>query len=109
MSGKPEDARAFLDRQISEEEFFDRLEYKPLTRGPPIIPETCKPDKGENCENSPLKCPCYPNEECNPANPDANDRGCVEEKPLHSHLVGKEYVCDEGYEWSPDLTKCAQK
>jgi hypothetical protein len=104
--GKPEDGKAFLNNQISEETFSERLEFKPLTRGPPIIPGMCEPDKGENCENC-EECVCYPNEFCDPTNPKANKKGCVVKYiPPNSHLVGSEYVCDEGYEWNSDLTEC---
>ena len=105
--GKPEDGKAFLSGQISTEIFWlERLEFKPLTRGPPIVPGICEPDKGENCENC-EECACYPNEICDPDNPEANERGCVVVHiPANSHLVGSEYVCDEGYEWNADLTNC---
>ena len=107
INGKPEDGKAFLSGQISTEIFWlERLEFKPLTRGPPIVPGICEPDKGENCENC-EECVCYLNEICDPGNPKANERGCVEQyAPPHSHLVGSEYVCDEGYEWNSDLTGC---
>jgi hypothetical protein len=76
LIGKPEDGKAFLNNLISEETFSERLEFNPLTRGPPIIPGTCEPDKGENCENC-VECVCYPNEFCDPTNPEADKKGCV--------------------------------
>ena len=105
--GKPEDGKAFLNNEISAEIFWlERLAFKPLTRGSPIVPGICEPDKGENCENC-EGCVCYPNEVCAPANPQANKKGCVEKyAPPNAHLVGSEYVCDKGYEWSSDLTGC---
>ncbi|MBC8457238.1 MAG: PKD domain-containing protein, partial [Deltaproteobacteria bacterium] len=105
--GKPEDGKAFLSGHISTEIFWlERLEFKPLTRGRPFVPGICEPDKGENCENS-EKCACYPNEICEPDNPEADAKGCVEQyAPPNSHLVGSEYVCDDGYEWNSDLTGC---
>ena len=106
LVGNPEDGKAFLDNQISEETFSERLEFKPLTRGPAILPGVCEPDKGENCENC-EDCVCYPNEFCDPTDPKANKRGCVVDYiPPNSHLVGSEYVCDEGYEWNSDSTGC---
>jgi hypothetical protein len=106
LAGKPEDGKAFLNNQISAETFSERLEFKPLTRGPAIVPGMCEPDKGENCENC-VECVCYPNEFCDPSNPEADKKGCVVKySPPNSHLVGSEYVCDEGYEWNSDLTEC---
>jgi PGF-CTERM protein len=106
LVGKPEDGKAFLNYQISEETFSERLEFNPLTRGPPIIPGTCEPDKGENCENC-VECVCYPNEFCDSTNPEADKKGCVVKYiPSNSQLVGSEYVCDEGYKWNSDLTGC---
>jgi PGF-CTERM protein len=106
LVGKPEDGKAFLNNQISEETFSERLEFNPLTRGPPIIPGTCEPDKGENCENC-VECVCYPNEFCDPTNPEADKKGCVVKYiPSNSQLVGSEYVCNEGYKWNSDLTGC---
>ena len=105
ITGKAEDGKAFLNDQISVETFSVRLEFKLLTRGP-IVPGTCEPDKGENCENC-EECACYPNEICDPDNPEANERGCVAQyAPNNSHLVGSEYVCDEGYEWNSNMTGC---
>ena len=106
LVGKPEDGKAFLNNQISEETFSERLRFKPLTRGPAIVPGMCEPDKGENCEDY-EECVCYPNEFCDPTHPKANDKGCVVKYiPPNSHLVGSEFVCDEGYEWNSDLTEC---
>ena len=104
--GKPEDGKAFFTNQITVESFSEKLEFKPLTRGPLIVPGVCESDKGENCENYEA-CACYPNENCGPENPEANEKGCVVVHiPANSHFVGSEYVCDEGYEWSADLTNC---
>lgn len=109
ISGKPADGVDFLNGQLSEDDFMDSLEFTPLTRGPLIIPGECEPGRGENCENCP-ECGCYPNERCDPANPQANQRGCVEvSAPANAHLEGSEYVCDEGYEWNSDLTGCVPK
>ncbi len=109
ISGKPSDGAAFLNRQISEGDFMDNLEFTPLTRGPLIMPGECEPDLGDNCENRP-ECGCYPNENCDPADPQANERGCVElSTPENAHLEGSEYVCNEGYEWNSDLTACVPK
>ena len=104
--GKPEDGKAFLNNQISEETFLERLDFKPLTRGPSIVQGICEPDIDENCENC-EECVCYLNEFCDPANPKANKKGCVVKYiPPNSYLVGSEYICDEGYEWNSDLTEC---
>ena len=109
ISGKPSDGVAFLNRQISEDDFMGNLEFTPLTRGPLIMPGECEPDLGENCENCP-ECGCYPNERCDPADPQANERGCVElSTPENAHLEGSEYVCNEGYEWNSDLISCVPK
>ena len=105
---EPKDARRFLNGQLTTEVFLDKVEMKPLTRGSPIVPGRCEPDKGMNCKNYEA-CTCYPNEVCAPENPQANEKGCVEKyAPSNAHLVGSEYVCNKGYEWNPDLTKCVQ-
>ncbi|MCK5680044.1 hypothetical protein KAI46_04450, partial [bacterium] len=96
----------YLNEQISTQVFKDRLDFRPLTRGPLIIAGECEPGLGENCINCP-ECGCYPGENCDPSNPAANARGCVVMRaPEHAHLDGDEYVCDEGYEWSPGLSTC---
>lgn len=104
----PEDARGVLNGQLPTETFLDKVEMKPLTRGAPIVPGRCEPDKGMNCNNSEA-CTCYPNEVCAPNDPRANSKGCVEKHtPSNAHLVGSEYVCNKGYEWDTDLTGCVQ-
>ena len=106
ISGSPADGRAFLNGQLSEEDFMYSLEFNPLTRGPLIMPGECEPGRGENCENCP-ECGCYPNERCEPANPQANEQGCVVVSvPANAHLEGSQYVCNDGYEWNQELTGC---
>jgi len=106
ISGAPQDGVAFVNQQLSAEEFMDRLAFRPLTRGPLMVSGECEPSKGETCEDSP-ECGCYPGETCDPTSPEANERGCVPgAAPANSHLVGSEYVCDDGYEWSSDLLSC---
>lgn len=99
--------KAFLDGKISQLDFFLQLAFNPLTRGPNTsVNGECEHDRGDNCENCPA-CLCYPNERCDPSNLNSNKRGCVIfYAPTHSHLLGYEYVCDEGYEWNSDLTEC---
>ena len=105
---EPKDARRFLNGQLTTEAFLDKAEMKPLTRGSPIVPGRCEPDKGKNCKNYEA-CTCYPNEVCAPENPQANEKGCVEKyAPSNAHLVGSEYVCNKGHEWNSDLTECVQ-
>jgi len=105
ITGKPEDGQAFLDNQIAAERFLDILKFKLLTRGA-TIPAGCESERGDNCENCET-CACYPNETCAPANPKANEKGCVVTHiPSNAHLVGSAYVCDDGYEWNLDLTDC---
>jgi len=105
--GEPEGGKAFLSGQISAETLWmEILKVKPLTRGFPILPGRCEPNKGNNCANCEA-CACYPNEVCAPDNPQANKRGCVERyAPVNAHLIGSEYVCNNGYEWNSELTSC---
>ena len=106
VSGAPSDGAAFMNQQLTAQEFMDLLVFRPLTRGPVMVPGECEPGKGENCENCP-ECACYPGETCDPGNPQANERGCVPgAAPANSHLVGSQYVCNDGYEWSGDLSAC---
>lgn len=106
ITGAPQDGVAFMNKQTSAEEFMGALSFRPLTRGPIMVPGECEPGKGENCENCP-ECACYPGETCDPGNPQANERGCVPgAAPANSHLVGSEYVCNDGYEWNSDLSAC---
>ena len=93
----------YLNEQLSAETFKEKLDFRPLTRGPLIIEGECEPGTGENCSNCP-ECGCYPGENCDPNNPAANSRGCVVmHPPEHAHLDGDEYVCDEGYESNQPL------
>jgi len=106
ISGAPQDGAAFVNQQLSAEEFMDRLTFRPLTRGPLMVPGECESAKGENCRDN-LECGCYPGETCDPTSPQANERGCVPgAAPANTHLVGSEYVCNDGYEWSSDLSSC---
>jgi hypothetical protein len=105
---EPKDARRFLNGQLTTEAFLDKAEMKPLTRGSPIVPGRCEPEKGKSCKNYEA-CTCYPNEVCAPENPQANEKGCVEKyAPSNAHLLGSEYVCNKGYEWNSELTECVQ-
>jgi len=106
ISGAPQDGVAFVDQQLTAEQFMDALEFRPLTRGPLMVEGECEPSKGENCKDNP-ECGCYPGETCDPTSAQANERGCVSgAAPANSHLVGSEYVCNDGYEWSSDLSSC---
>ena len=106
ITGAPQDGPAFVNQQTSAQDFMDSLVFRPLTRGPMVVPGECETDKGEDCSNC-AECPCYPNETCDPGNPQANERGCVPgATPANSHLVGSEYVCDDGYEWNGDVSAC---
>jgi len=106
VSGAPSDGAAFMNQQLTAQEFMDSLVFRPLTRGPIMVPGECEPGKGENCENCP-ECACYPGETCDPGNPQANERGCVPGAvPANSHIVGSQYVCNDGYEWNGDLSAC---
>lgn len=106
ISGSPQDGVSFVSSQLSAEEFMDLLEFRPLTRGPLMVAGECQPSQGETCKDNP-ECGCYPGETCDPTSPQANDRGCVPgAAPANSHLVGSEYVCNDGYEWSGDLSSC---
>jgi|GEM_PF-6548451 len=106
ISGKPSDGKAFLAGQMSKEAFLASLDFNPVTRGPPIMAGICEPSKGENCRTAP-ECLCYPNEACQPGGQGANSKGCiVSQAPSNAHLAGTEYACDDGYEWSADLTDC---
>lgn len=104
--GKPADGVAFLSGQINAEAFLAKLDFKPLTRGPPIMEGICEPSKGDTCQIAP-ECMCYPNEACQPGDQGANLKGCVAQQvPANAHLVGTEYVCNDGYEWNSKLTGC---
>jgi len=106
ISGAPQDGVAFVNKQLSAEQFMDRLVFRPLTRGPLLVPGECEPSQGETCKDYP-ECGCYPGETCDPSNPQANERGCVPgAAPANAHLVGSEYVCNNGYEWNADLSAC---
>jgi hypothetical protein len=106
ITGAPQDGVAFVNQQLSAEQFMDRLAFRPLTRGPLMVPGECEPTKGENCRDNP-ECGCYPGETCDPSSPQANEWGCVlGAAPANSHLVGSQYVCNDGYEWSSDLFSC---
>jgi len=106
--GKPADGVAFLGGQITAEAFLAKLDFKPLTRGPPIMEGICEPSKGDTCQIAP-ECMCYPNEACQPGDQGANLKGCVAQQvPANAHLVGTEYACNDGYEWNPELTGCVQ-
>lgn len=106
VAGKQEDAAAFLNDQLSTVTYQERLEFNPITRGPPITPGICEPDKGENCENK-EECVCYRNESCEINSPRADKKGCVVKQiPPNTHLVGTEYVCDDRYVWNLEMTGC---
>jgi len=107
ITARSSDGKAFLNGHISEEQFWlERLQFKSITRGPPIVPGICDPNSGNNCRNCEA-CACYPNEFCAPDNPQANKRGCVDRyAPANAHLIGSEYVCNDGYDWNADLTGC---
>jgi len=106
ISGAPQDGVAFLNQQLTAEQFMDKLVFRPLTRGPIMVHGECEPTSGENCSDNP-ECGCYPGETCDPTSPQANERGCVPgSAPANAHLVGAEYVCNDGYEWNADLTAC---
>ena len=106
VSGAPSDGAAFVSQQLSAQEFMDLLTFMPLTRGPIVVSGECETDKGEDCSNCD-DCPCYPDETCDPGNPQADEKGCVPgPAPANAHLVGSEYVCNDGYEWNGELTAC---
>jgi hypothetical protein len=104
--GTPSNGAAFTGQRLSPEEFMATLEFRALTRGPMLVPGQCEPGSGQNCANC-AECACYPEETCDPGNPRANERGCVVgAPPANAHLVGSEYVCDDGYEWNEGLSAC---
>ncbi len=106
IEGAPADGTAFANRQLSAEEFMALLSFRPLTRGPLLVPGECEPGQGETCVDYP-ECGCYPGERCDPSNPQADERGCVPgPAPANAHLVGSQYVCNDGYEWKADLSAC---
>lgn len=107
IEARSSDGKLFLNGAISKEAFWlERLRFKWITRGPPIIEGVCDPNKGNNCKNCEA-CACYPNEMCAPSSLKANRRGCVAKYiPNNAHLLGSEYVCNKGYEWNRDLTGC---
>jgi len=106
IAGSPPDGTAFTTGRLSAEEFMSVLRFQALTRGPMMVPGTCEPGKGETCEDYP-ECGCYPGETCDPTNPQADERGCVSgSAPANAHVVGSQYVCDEGYAWNDDLSDC---
>jgi len=95
-----------VNQQLSAQEFMDVLEFQPLTRGPLLVPGECEPTSGETCADFP-ECGCYPGETCDPSDSRANERGCVPgPAPANAHMVGSEYVCDDGYQWNADLSAC---
>jgi hypothetical protein len=105
---QPKNALAFLKGQMTEARFLTNARMTPLTRGFAIVPGICEPGKGLNCKNCEA-CICYPNEACRPADPRANQRGCVVlSVPSNAHVVGlgSEYVCNDGYQWNKALTEC---
>ncbi|MDD5509252.1 MAG: hypothetical protein PHI12_00315 [Dehalococcoidales bacterium] len=109
ISAIPTDGVAFISSHLSEDDFMDRLEFNPLTRGPLIVIGECEPNRGENCGNC-AECGCYPNEQCDPTSAKANAQGCVEiSSPPNAHLEGSQYVCNDGYEWNADLSGCVPK
>ena len=106
IEGTPADGTAFANRQLSAEEFMALLTFRPLTRGPLLVPGECEPGQGETCVDYP-ECGCYPGETCDPTSPQADERGCVPgPAPANAHLVGSQYVCDDGYEWNADVSDC---
>jgi hypothetical protein len=106
VSGIPADGVDFLGQRLTAQAFMAALEFRPLTRGPMLVPGACDPGGGENCSNC-AECSCYPGETCDPANPQANARGCVAAAtPANAHLVGSEYVCNDGFEWNAALSAC---
>ena len=106
IAGAPQDGVAFQSEQMSAEDFMDSLVFLAVTRGPIIVPGECETGAGEDCSNCD-ECPCYPDETCDPGNPQADERGCVPGAvPANSHLVGSQYACNDGYEWNADLSAC---
>jgi len=106
ITGAPQDGASFVSQQMSAEDFMDSLVFRPVTRGPIVVSGECETGAGEDCSNCD-ECPCYPDETCDPGNPQADERGCVPgPAPANAHLVGFQYACNDGYEWNADLSAC---
>jgi len=106
ITGQMDDAAAFLESDLTPDEYDARLDFQPLTRGPTIVAETCDVAQEDTCANSEA-CACYPNESCEPEDDAADLRGCVvNTEPVNSRLQDGQYVCDDRYVWNADLTAC---
>ena len=106
LVGDPADGRAYLAGDLGADDFQQALIYQPRTRGPLVVEGVCQPAGGDSCENSEA-CACYPTERCAPADPAADERGCVASGDLpNAHLEAGQYVCDEGYQWNDAMDGC---
>ncbi len=103
---KVKDARDYLTKRIDTDKFIIITEMRPLTRGLFIVPETCKPYVGDNCQNA-QACSCYQNETCRIGDQYSDVRGCVVVHiPTNAHSVGSEYICNQKYVWNKESTDC---
>jgi len=106
ITGQMDDAAAFLEGDLTPDEYDARLDFQPLTRGPAIVAETCHIAQEDTCANSEA-CACYPNESCEPEDDAADLRGCVvSSEPENARLQDGQYVCDDGYVWNAGITAC---
>lgn len=80
----------------------------------PCVDGICDIDKGENCENCPEDCKCRDTRtqifSCDKLHPEADEMGCypLVTCPPHSHVEHEECVCDQGYTWNADDTRCVK-
>jgi len=108
VTARVSDADSYLKHTLTEEEFLQRLEYSAATRGPVQVAKDCMPSKGQDCRKN-VECSCPKPLACSPGSPNADPKGCVEDKQsLNAHLADGRYVCDEGLVWKDDLTGCEE-
>ena len=97
----------------TEGECYDKCyaQVKPDTCGNGV----CDKLELEDCETCPEDCACMSSRtqifSCNKSHPEADDIGCyiLVTCPQHSHVEHEKCVCDAGYTWNTDNTKCVKK
>jgi len=103
VSGDPSD----FSERMSESEFIGKANFMFLTRGPPNTPGPCLTEEGMNCLKNQDECPCEPGEACDLNESKADKWGCaMGYTPKNVHLMGSEYVCNQGYEWGTGGLDC---
>jgi len=103
VSGDPSD----FSERMSESEFIGKANFRFLTRGPPNTPGPCLTEEGMNCLKDQDECPCKPGEVCDINDGKADKGGCaMGYPPKNAHLMGSEYVCNQGYEWDAEGLDC---